>query len=81
MMPTIYGLTQVVEILQSASGSRRWHNVLELLRQEMDADGVALSEYHFMSKQGKIGTHVGYDPKYIRLYEERGSKGMRWDSE
>jgi hypothetical protein len=47
----------------------------------MDADDVALSEYHSMSKQGKIGTHLDYDPQYICLYEARGSKGLRSDNE
>lgn len=74
--------TQVFQILlEAATDSRRWHNVLEYLCRELHADGIALGEYHLMTRRGKIGPHIGYNPDYVRLYEERYCKDDPWFSD
>lgn len=70
---------QVVELLlDAATDSRQWQIVLDYLRRALDVDAITLSEYHFNTQRGKIGPQLGYEPKYIRLYNERYCKNNPW---
>jgi DNA-binding CsgD family transcriptional regulator len=55
-------------ICEAAINSRRWENVLEELRLYLNGNAVALAEYNFDSKEGKILHSVGYDPQHLRSY-------------
>jgi DNA-binding CsgD family transcriptional regulator len=71
--------TQTFQVLlEAATDSRRWYNVLEYLYRELHVDGIALGEYDLTTKRGKIDSYVGYNPDYIRLYEKRCCKEDPW---
>jgi DNA-binding CsgD family transcriptional regulator len=55
-------------ICEAAINSRRWENVLEELCLHLNGSAVALAEYNFDSKEGKILHSVGYDPQHLRSY-------------
>jgi DNA-binding CsgD family transcriptional regulator len=81
-MLTSSGTSRVAEILlEAATDSRRWHNVLQHMCRELNVDAIALSEYHFITRWGKLGPYVGYKPEYVRLYEERHCQGNPWWSD
>ncbi|MGH8503805.1 MAG: PAS domain-containing protein [Gammaproteobacteria bacterium] len=69
----------VVELLlEAATDSRQWQIVLDYLRRALNVDAIALSEYHFSTREGKIGPQLGYEPEYVRLYNERYCKDNPW---
>jgi hypothetical protein len=65
-------------ICEATINSRLWENVLNELRLYLNGSAVALAEYNFDSKEGKILHSVGYDPQHLRSYAEMYAPLNAW---
>ena len=65
-------------ICEAAINSRLWGNVLKELCLYLNGSTVALAEYNFDSKEGKILHSVGYDPQHLRSYAEMYAPLNAW---
>jgi DNA-binding CsgD family transcriptional regulator len=65
-------------VYDAASHSRRWPDALSGLKQCLGASGVALAEFNFANRTGKIYHAVGYDPAYLRQFRQHAASRNVW---